>query len=755
MPTEIPKPPGWPIIGNVLDLAEPDSTAKLLAKYGSIVKVNLGTGKPDRISIGSVELLNEVCDEKRFVKMATAGGLVQVRNLTGDGLFTARDGEENWGLAHRILAPVLGPMMIGTMFEGIPKPKYRSLSIGSKKNADMHEVACQLIMKWARLEQNARIPVTDDFTRLTLDTLALCAMDTRFNSFYSETPHPFVDSMNTFLEECGMRVLRPSLVTDYVYRNQTRKFNDDIDVMRHVANTVVERRKSASSRKRDLVDAMLYEKDPVSGKALPHENVINNMITFLIAGHETTSGLLSFIIYCLAKHPSAMEKAREEVLSVLGHGAMTLDMASRLPYLSAVIRETLRLHPTAPGFTVHPKSQNAEDYPLFLGKEQYIVRQGESVSVSIPTVHRDPTVYGNDAEEFKPERMVDEEFNKLPKNSYKPFGNGARGCIGRAFALQESTIVIALLLQTFDFELADPDYKLVVRKTLTVKPKGLFIHAKLRDGLTPATPPASTFSLIKSPVQLLSSSSPQAMKANLRTMLSNSSSGFKGLRSPLSQAYIMLYTDAVIGIGVDTFQRIPTLVDDAFIRCGSIALVKRGISDAADGNIANEFDRWADEKLWPALREQYHPGLSAQSLDSVRGGIEIIQGSRTSGLLPGGGTAVVEDENTLTAPGEPQKQHLKVRLPPGMTYRAGDHLIVLPSNHEGTIRQVMNRFGIARDTKMITASGEEHSIYIYLRDFVELNEKASEKVSALRPKNTESMLTAQEHPLDSSIRFWR
>lgn len=109
-------------------------------------------------------------------------------------------------------------------------------------------------------------------------------MDTRFNSFYSERPHPFVEAMGTFLQQCGMRMLRPAIVSDYIYRAQTRKFNEDIDVMRHVASTVLERRESASFRKRDLVDAMLYEKDPETGKGLPHDNIINNMITFLIAG---------------------------------------------------------------------------------------------------------------------------------------------------------------------------------------------------------------------------------------------------------------------------------------------------------------------------------------------------------------------------------------------------------------------------------------------------------------------------------------
>ena len=137
------------------------------------------------------------------------------------------------------------------------------------------------------------------------------------------------------------------------------------------------------------------------------------------SGHETTSGLLSFLIYCLVTHPTAMIKARDEITSVLGSGVITPDSISKLPYISAIIRETLRLYPTAPGFTVHPKPNDPKDYPMYIGKEQYIIRKGESVSVSLPAVHRDPTVYGDDAETFRPERMLDAEFNKLPKNAWK------------------------------------------------------------------------------------------------------------------------------------------------------------------------------------------------------------------------------------------------------------------------------------------------------------------------------------------------
>jgi cytochrome P450/NADPH-cytochrome P450 reductase len=103
----------------------------------------------------------------------------------------------------------------------------------------------------------------------------------------------------------------------------------------------------------------------------------------------------------------------------------------------------------------------------------------------LPQIHRDPAVYGDDAEAFKPERMLDEPFSKLPSNSWKPFGNGVRGCIGRPFAWQESVLITALLLQNFNFRLDDPSYQLQIKQTLTIKPKDFFMHATLRDHIDP------------------------------------------------------------------------------------------------------------------------------------------------------------------------------------------------------------------------------------------------------------------------------
>lgn len=189
------------------------------------------------------------------------------------------------------------------------------------------------------------------------------------------------------------------------------------------------------------------------------------------------------MFYFLLKDPLVYKKAQEEVDSVIGRRKICPDDLSRLPYITAVVRETLRLRPAPPDFSTgaHP-TKNKED-PVTLGNGKYVIGRDECIITILNSLHRDPAVWGPDAEEFKPERMTDEKFEKLPKNCWKPFGNGMRGCIGRAFAWQETLLVVALLLQNFTFQMDDPSYKLQIRQTLTLKPKDFWMRATLRYGL--------------------------------------------------------------------------------------------------------------------------------------------------------------------------------------------------------------------------------------------------------------------------------
>jgi cytochrome P450/NADPH-cytochrome P450 reductase len=129
------------------------------------------------------------------------------------------------------------------------------------------------------------------------------------------------------------------------------------------------------------------------------------------------------------------------------------------------LKETLRLQSTAPVITLKTK----EDRIILPGG--YEIHKDDTISVLLSQLHRDPKVW-NRPEEFLPERMLNGGFENLPPNSWKPFGNGQRGCIGRPFAWQESLLAIALILKHFNIEFIDPTYDLRIKQTLTIKPDG-------------------------------------------------------------------------------------------------------------------------------------------------------------------------------------------------------------------------------------------------------------------------------------------
>ena len=131
-----------------------------------------------------------------------------------------------------------------------------------------------------------------------------------------------------------------------------------------------------------------------------------------LLGHETTSGMLSFLFYHLLKNPSALQRARAEVDEVVGTSAVTLAHLKKIPYINACLRETLRLNPTASAFSIAPKQDEV------IGGE-YLIKKGTPMINLLPACHRDIDVYGEDADVFRPERMLDEAFNALPPNSWK------------------------------------------------------------------------------------------------------------------------------------------------------------------------------------------------------------------------------------------------------------------------------------------------------------------------------------------------
>jgi cytochrome P450 len=258
----------------------------------------------------------------------------------------------------------------------------------------------------------------------------------------------------------------------------------DTAFMTKVVDDVISARKdSGDTSTSDLLGLMLNAPHPTSGQPLDEANIRNQVITFLIAGHETTSGALSFALYYLVKNPTVLAKAQAEVDAVWGaedDPTPAFKQVGKLRYVRRVLDEALRLWPTAPAFFREARADTV------LGGK-YPMRKGEWVIVHIPLLHRDP-VWGEDVEAFDPDRFESERIKARPAHSYKPFGTGERACIGRQFAVHEATLVLGLLLHRY--RLSDhADYQLRVTESLTLKPEGFTLTLTRRrpqDRMAPA-----------------------------------------------------------------------------------------------------------------------------------------------------------------------------------------------------------------------------------------------------------------------------
>ncbi|HEX3346623.1 MAG TPA: cytochrome P450, partial [Acetobacteraceae bacterium] len=266
----IPRPPSHVLVGNLpdLDAHHPiESLMELARKYGPIFEVAL-PGRASLVIVSGHALVDELCDESRFDKMVGPGLKALAEGPAGAGLFTSETADPNWSKAHNVLLPAFS---MDAMRGYFPR---------------MLDVAVQLIQKWERLNSDDTVDVPADMTRLTLDTIALCGFNYRFNSFYRDTPHPFVVAMLGTLE-AGQARARELPLQSRLHPGRARQLRADRQlVFETVQHLIEERRESdAVGTIGDLLDCMLTGVDRRSGEKLDDTNIIAQCITFLVAGH--------------------------------------------------------------------------------------------------------------------------------------------------------------------------------------------------------------------------------------------------------------------------------------------------------------------------------------------------------------------------------------------------------------------------------------------------------------------------------------
>ena len=760
----IPSLRGVPILGNALQLSgdvPTDFLVEAAAEHpGGIYQVDILGHRA--MFVYDPDLVAAVCDETRFYK-SIAPPLSLVRDFAGDGLFTARGSEPVWGQAHRILMPAFGQRSMKAYFP------------------EMLEVAEALTASWAR-RQGEDLSVTDDMTRLTLDTIALTGFGYRFDSFSSPQLHPFLTAMGNALTEAMIRARQPQLVT----RMRTRRdeaYRADIHVMQDLVDTVIRRRRAHDHESgTDLLGLMLDATDPRTGQALSDENIRNQVLTFLIAGHETTSGLLSFALYNLLRNPHVLAQAYSEVDRLLPTGTVpTYETIMKLDVIPRVLEETLRVWSPIPGIILKPFADTEiGDYP---------VRKGQQIFVLLPVLHRHPKAWDR-PDDFDIDRWLPERRSKHHPAGYKPFGNGERACIGRQFALTEARLALALILQ--QFAISDPHaYRMKVKQTLTLKPEGFTVRVRKRrphERVTEHAPVATTttdeeeIGAVSTGTTLtIAYGSNLGTCADIAERLSERAgrAGFdvrlitldelaaeppcQGILAVIAASYNGRAPDnaqlfdactefpplhdvrlALLGCGDTqwpTYQAFPRRAFAKLTAAGAVPLVERGEADAA-GDFDGGVSAWTTA-LWQTLAAEYG---TAAATDGNRYRVEILTEADTrpevisAAAVP---LTVVENRELTGDPSglwdfahempRPGVRSIVAALPDGVSYAAGDHLAVFARNDPEQVQRALHLLRTPRDQVVrLRARGATHlpvgtpvTAGLLLTEFVELQEPAT------------------------------
>ena len=340
----------------------------------------------------------------------------------------------------------------------------------------MRDTAAALVQKWASgsSSKGRALDPVPDLNRITLQAVQLCFFDQKANYLSGAVP-PMITAMDRSTLECMKRPTRPKLLNSLFYQ---RSFDADVRTMRSYGADIIKTRRASESQspgveaKDDMLHALLHNTDPQSKSSLNDEQIIDEIISICI-GTATAPNLVAFALYYLLKNPATLARAREEISNTLpSNEPLTLDSLSKLRYCEAALRETIRLSAVAPGFNIEPiPSPTKSKDPVSLAGGKYSIPPNQTIIAILHAVNRDPEVF-DDPNAFKPERMLDEAFAKLPAGARKWFGNGKRECTGKVFGWRWALLLLVEVVRGVELGMVDQGYEVKIEGAFSVEPVG-------------------------------------------------------------------------------------------------------------------------------------------------------------------------------------------------------------------------------------------------------------------------------------------
>jgi len=232
-----------------------------------------------------------------------------------------------------------------------------------------------------------------------------------------------------------------------------------VAALRRVTDDMLQACRADPTLDAPLVHALLAATDPETGRSIADDDIVNDLLIFMLAGHDTTATALTYALWVLGHHPEVQDRVAAEVRA-LGDREITPDDVSRLGYTVQVLHEALRLCPPAAGVG----RMAVRDFAV----DGYRVQAGTLVLVGIYAVQRDPDFWPKPLE-FDPDRFSPEAAKARGRWQFIPFAGGSRSCIGEHFARLETTLALATIIRSMEIRSVDDDFPVEVPFTTVAK----------------------------------------------------------------------------------------------------------------------------------------------------------------------------------------------------------------------------------------------------------------------------------------------
>jgi cytochrome P450 len=378
-------------------------------------------------------------------------------------LLDQRDCFHRTSITQRILGPLLGKGVLTA--DGADWKWQRQTAAPVFRHADllgyvptMVEAAERLALQWREGAEAALRDVDRDMTLVTFDVIShtlLPGGDAHVGPLIARSTIDYQKPLGWQMAYANFKLPpwmpHPGILRMHLAQRQLRAA---------VAALVAERR--ANPAKDDLLQRLLNARDPESGARMSDELLIDNLLTFFLAGHETTAKALTWTLYLLARAPEWQDRVREEVRRVAGAGPIGSEHIDKLAITTHVLKESMRLYPPAPLMS----RQSIVDTDL----GGIPIKAGTQIIIPIYAIQRHRRYWSN-PDFFEPGRFAPDNEAKIARYHYMPFGAGPRICIGMAFALIEGIAILATLVRAASFA-TPPEHEPEAVSRVTLRPSG-------------------------------------------------------------------------------------------------------------------------------------------------------------------------------------------------------------------------------------------------------------------------------------------